>query len=278
MRLSSAGRITLALLCLWVLGCLQASASKPSQRILSLAPSLTEIVYAIGCGDQLVADTTYDDYPAAARRVPHVADLVQVDLERAALLSPSHALALHDQEHEAAALQTRLAIPVTYLPNRGLADLFLDITAVADVCRMPQAGEQLSASLRRQLAAIAAQTSRRPSHPKVLFLLDLPGFTVGRNSFLNDLIRLAGGVNVAASIQQPYPNVSAEWLLRVQPDVIIVSRGTPFGIDVRASQPWRSLRAVRMNHVYRPPSDDVVQRDGPRIVDGLRWLVSVIQR
>lgn len=278
MRLRSALRIALALLVAWAPTAGVAGATKPSPRILSLAPSLTEIAYAIGCGDLLVADTTYDDYPGAARRLPHVADLVQVDLERTALLAPSNVLALRDQEREAGPLQARLGIPVTYLPNRGLADLFADIAAVAQVCRMPQAGQKLAASLRRQLASIAAQTARHGSHPKVLFLLDLPGFTVGRSSFLDDLIRLAGGENVAGSIQQPYPNVSAEWLLRVQPDVIIVSRGTPFGRDVRATEPWRGLRAVRADRVYRPPSDDIVQRDGPRIVEGLRWLASVIRR
>lgn len=245
-------------------------------RIVSLAPSLTEIVYALGCGPQLVADTTYDNYPSAARSLPHVADLVQVDLERMAVLRPSLVLALHDQEREGAPLQGRLVLTVVYLPNRSLDDLFKDIASVGEACHAQKAAAGLSRMLHERLARIAARARRYPKHPSVLFLLDLPGFTVGKNTFLDDLIRLAGGRNVAAGIDQPYPNVSSEWLLGVQPDVIIVSKATPFSRDVRATEPWRSLRAVQNNRVFSPPSDDIVQRNGPRITDGLQWLMATI--
>ena len=264
----------------WTAGLFLAAAAPAASAggVVSLAPSLTEIAYAIGCGPQLVADTTYDDYPAAARRLPHVADLVQVDLERIAVLEPRIVLALHDQEREGAPLQTRLGLHVVYLPNRGLPDLFKDITAVGSACDRRDGAAKLAASLQRRLTRLHAQTQRYHSRPKVFVLLDLPGFTAGKNSFLDDLVRLAGGVNVTGGINQPYPNVSAEWLLDTQPDVIIVSRATPFGAAVRATQPWRGLRAVQRGRVFSPPSDDIVQRNGPRIVDGLAWLAGIIRR
>lgn len=269
-------RVALLLIAM-ALACQAVTATpSPSPRLVSLAPSLTEIVYAIGCGSQLVADTSYDDYPSAARRLPHVADLIQVDLERLAVLHPTRVLALHDQEREGAPITAQLSVPVVYLPNRSLPDLFADITAVGHACHAERAAQALTASLRQRLTQIAGRAHRYPAHPKVLYLLDLPGFTAGKQSFLDDLIRLAGGTNVAAAIPQPYPNVNGEWLLRVQPDVIIVSKATPFGPDVRATEPWRSLRAVQTNRVYRPPNDDILQRDGPRIADGLAWLVAVI--
>ena len=255
-----------------------AAAPQPvaGERIVSLAPSLTEIAYAVGCGPQLIADTSYDDYPAAARNLPHVADLIAVDLERLAVLRPTLVLALHDQEREGAPLESRLSLPVRYLPNRSLDDLFVDIGAVGAACHQDRAAAALQASLRRRLAALHSRAQHFTTHPKVLFLLDLPGFTVGKNSFLDDLIRLAGGTNVAAAIDQPYPNVSSEWLLRMQPDVIIVSRATPFGAAVKATEPWRSLRAVQHGRVYTPRSDDLLQRNGPRIVEGLAWLMAAI--
>jgi len=245
-------------------------------RIVTLAPSLTEIAYAIGCGPQLVADTSYDDYPAAARRLPHVADLITLDLERLAVLQPTAVVALHDQEREADPVVSRLGIPVTYLPNRKLDDLFADIAGVGEACRRQQSAAAFARSLRVKLLQTTARARRYATHPRVLFLLDLPGFTVGKNSFLDDLIRLAGGVNVAGAINQPYPNVSAEWLLGVNPDLIIVSRATPFDGAVRRTEPWRSLRAVQRGRVYRPPSDDIVQRNGPRIIEGLSWLVATL--
>jgi len=255
----------------------QASATSAAPtRIVSLAPSLTEIVYAIGCGPKLVADTSYDDYPAPARSLPHVADLIQVDLERLAVLHPSVVLALHDQEREGAPVESRLGVRVEYLPNRSLRDLFQDIRTVGDACRESKRAASLERSLRARLARITARAQAFSTHPRVLVLLDLPGFTAGKNSFLDDLVRLAGGSNVAAGIDQPYPNVSGEWLLKMQPEVIIVSKATPFGRDIQAAQPWRSLRAVQNNRVYRPPSDDIIQRNGPRIAAGLQWLVGVI--
>jgi iron complex transport system substrate-binding protein len=250
--------------------------SPAPSRIVSLAPSLTEIAYRIDCGPQLVADTTFDNYPSAARALPHVADLVTVDLERLRALSPTLVLALHDQEKEGAPIETQLRIPVRYLPNRDLDDLYTDIAAVGAACsRVKEAGD-LSAQLRSRIAQLASRAAAYHDRPKVFFLLDLPGFTAGAHSFLDDLIRLAAGTNVAGGLAQPYPDVSAEWLLKADPDVVIVAHDTQFGADVVAQAPWSSMRAVRDGRIERPPSDDILERDGPRIVDGLAWLIHAI--
>ncbi len=245
-------------------------------RVVSLAPSLTEIAYALGCGPKLVADTTFDDYPPAATRLTHVADLVTVDLERLSTLAPTIVLALHDQEREAAPIASQLHIPVEYLPNRDLDNLFEDIDGVGKACGDEAGAQRLAATLHRRFGQLAHEVSRYRARPRVFFLVDLPGFTVGAHSFLDDLIRLAGAVNVAGSIGQPYPNVSGEWLLKADPDVIIVARETKFGPSVMAQEPWRSLRALKTGSIVRPPSDDIIERNGPRVVDGLAWLISAI--
>ena len=248
------------------------------RRIVSLAPSLTEIAYALGCGPKLVADTTYDDFPASARTLPHVADLVSVDLERLSALRPNIVIALHDQERQAAPIQSRLHVKVVYLPNRRLDDLFADISGVGGACGAETMARKLSHTLRARITDVSAKASRSRKHPTVLFLLDLPGFTVGAGSFIDDLIRLAGGINVAGGIGQPYPNVSSEALLAMNPRVIIVAREVRFGADVQKREPWRSISAVRDRRVVRPPSDDIVERNGPRIVEGLRWLAAAIHK
>lgn len=247
-------------------------------RIISLAPSLTEIAYAAGCGHELVADTTFDDYPADARGLPHVADLVNVDLERVSALGPSVVIALHDQEREAAPISSRLHVPVVYLPNRNLGDLFADIARVGRVCGTADAAAKLSRSLRARLDAVGKQAAQYRSRPRVLFLLDLPGFTAGSQSFLSDLIGLAGGVNVAGGIREAYPNLSSESLLSMDPQVIIVGRAVKFGPEIQAQEPWRSITAIKEGRVLRPPSDDILERNGPRIVEGLEWLVRAIHR
>jgi iron complex transport system substrate-binding protein len=134
----------------------------------------------------------------------------------------------------------------------------------------------LKDDLDRRIAAISARALNARPKLKVLYLLGLPGYAAGPHSFLNDMIVAAGGTNVAGSADEPYPNLSAEAIVNMDPDVIIVSHSTPFDADVRAREPWRSLRAVRTGRVLRPPSDDIMERDGPRIVSGLAWLHNVL--
>jgi iron complex transport system substrate-binding protein len=252
------------------------SAAASQQRIVTLAPSLTEIAYAVDCGPQEVADTTYDDFPAGARTLPHIADLVNVDLERLSALHPTRVIALHDQEREAAPIAARLHIEVTYLPNRNIEDIFTNIKRVGELCGTSLAAARVSKSMHARIAAVAKKAARYRDRPRVFFLLDLPGFTAGSLSFLNDLIVLAGGVNTAGAIHQAYPNISSESVLAMDPEVLIVGRAVQFGPQVLAQEPWRSIRAVKSGRVLRPPSDDIVERNGPRIVEGLEWLVTAI--
>ena len=266
-------RATLALL-LALTGCAAhpAQTTSSTPRLISLAPSVTEIVYALGCDKYLVGDTAYDNYPPAARKLPHVGDVRTADLERVAALHPTAVLALHDEEPEASPIEHRLGVPVTYLPNRDLRDLVSDISGVGRACHRESQAGVLVASLERRIAAIRVRARSSPHTPRVLYLIGLPGYAAGPHSFLSDMITAAGGVNVAASANEPYPNLNAEAIVKMDPDVIIVAGDTPFDAGVRAQEPWRSLRAVRLGHIVRPPSDDIMERNGPRIVDGLDWL------
>lgn len=245
-------------------------------RVVSLAPSLTEIAFAVGCGSQLIGDTVYDDYPAQAKRLPHVADLVHADLERLAQVSPTTILALHDQEREGQQITARLGIPVSYMPNRRLSDLFADITGVGKACGRADNAARLSAALARRIAAVAARTRKVAKRPRVLYLLGLPGYTTGKSSYITDLLDAAGAVNVAATIDQPYPNLSAEQIVALDPDVLIVSNSVQFDAAVRQQPPWSELRAVKAGHILRPPNDDTLERNGPRVVDGLEWLARAL--
>jgi iron complex transport system substrate-binding protein len=249
-----------------------ATNASATPRLISLAPSLTEIVFALGCGGRLVGDTAYDNYPTAARTLPHVGDVRTADLERVAALHPTAVLALHDEEPEASPIERRLGVPVIYLPNRDLSDLDSDVAGVGRACGRESQAAALVGSLERRIAAIRVRAQSSSHAPSVLYLIGLPGYAAGPHSFLSDMIAAAGGVNVAASANEPYPNLNAEAIVKMDPDVIIVAGDTPFDESVRAREPWRSLRAVRLGHVVRPPSDDIMERVGPRIVDGLDWL------
>jgi len=275
-------RGALVVLAIAVAGCAGGAPRQPPPaplpRVIALAPSLTEIAFAIGCGPELVGDTTYDDYPPEARRVPHVADLVHADLERIAALRPTIVLALHDEEREGAPIAARLSIPIAYLPNRRLQDLFADIAGVGAACGKPRQAARLSADLQRRIRAAAAAAARSASHPSVLYLVGLPGFVAGRDSYLNDVIKLAGGTNAAGGIDAPYPNLNAEAIVAADPDFVVASNSFAFDQDVRGRPPWDALRAVRAGRVLRPPNDSWLERDGPRLIDGLEWLERAIHQ
>jgi iron complex transport system substrate-binding protein len=245
---------------------------KKMPRVISLAPSLTEIAFAIGCADALVGDTAFDDYPAAAKSLPHVGDLVHADLERIAQLQPTIVLALHDQEREGSMIAQHLHVPITYLPNRNIRDLYADVDGVAQACQREPQGAALSAQLRARIERVARRSALAGRRPRVLYLLGLPGFTAGERSYLDDVISLAGGINVAGDVDQPYPDLSEEAIIRADPDIIVASKSVGFDAAVRAREPWRSLRAVKMGKVIQPPDDSILERDGPRVVDGLEWL------
>ena len=161
---------------------------------------------------------------------------------------------------------------------RDLRDLDGDIIGVGHACGRDAQAAQLKEALDRRIAAIRARSLQSRSKVTVLYILGLPGYAAGPHSFLNDMIEAAGGINVAASAGEPYPNLSAEAIVKMDPDVIIVSHDTPFDADVRVREPWRSLRAVRTGRVLRPPSDDIMERNGPRIVTGLAWLHDALAR
>lgn len=261
-----------------IAGCARAvppAAHTGPPRVVSLAPSLTEIAFALGCAG-LIADTSFDDYPPAARGLPHIADLTNVDLERLISLRPDRVLALHDQEKEGGEIQRSVGVPVVYLPNRSLGDVYADIEGVGAACERTRQATALQAQLRGKIAAIAAMPLAG-TRPRVFYLLGLPGFTAGKGTFLDDVIRLAGGSNVAGAIGQPYPNVDAEAIAAMDPDIIVVAKDTPFGADVRSRPPWRGLRAIRDGDVLVPPDDDLMERPGPRIVLGIRWLADAIR-
>jgi iron complex transport system substrate-binding protein len=272
--------IAIALTCAAGCGSARGTASPPrASRVVSLAPSLTEIAYAIGCGGEVAADTSFDDYPPAARDLPHVADLTHVDLERLAQIGPTAVLALHDEEKEGSEIVAAFpGMSIAYLPNRNLDDLYADITGVGAICNRSADAAALREKLSKRIREIARRASAAGVKPRVLYLLGLPGFTAGKPSFVNDLIGLAGGINIAGGLDQAYPDLSAEAIVVSKPDIIIVAHDTPFGADVRAREPWLSLDAVRDARVVTVPDDDLVERLGPRIADGLAWLESVIGR
>jgi iron complex transport system substrate-binding protein len=251
------------------LGRTVAVAPRPA-RIVSLAPNLTEILFAVGAGDRVVADTSYCDYPPEAASRPHVGDTQRPDLERLIALEPD--LVIVSTASQLQALSDRLdalGIP-TYVSNpRDLDSVIASVERIGEVVGEADAGRRLAASLRDRAAAVTAAVSGRPS-PKVFFVVGNPPLiTTGHGTFVDDLIRRAGGASISADQATEWPQFSAETVIARAPDVIVLPTSSHGVGEVPAA--LAETPASRAGRVARVDAD-LLMRPGPRLVDGLERL------
>ena len=220
----------------------------PPRRIVSLNPTTTELLYAIGAGGRLVGRTSYDIYPAAVRSVADLGQGLRPNVEAVLAVHPDLVLLYASADNRAAASRLRAS---------GIATAAYRIDRIADMVRVTlllghltgdtAAAQRTVDSVRATLDRVRRATAALP-HPSVFWpLWDAPLLSVGRGSFLNELIDIAGGRNVFADLPQPSPAVAFEELLRRDPDMIIASEASRKRLD--ASNRFRTLRAMREHHV-----------------------------
>lgn len=248
------------------------------ERIVSLAPNLTEIVYALGLETRLVGVTNQCDFPPEAQSKPRVGDVINPNLERIIELKPDLVLATPaGNRRETADALERLGVPVYGVDPRSIAGVFASLRRLADLLGVAQAGEALAAQLEARLAALDAWLAT-PERPRVLFVIWLePLQTVGNDTFLNDLLRRAGAESVTGGIQQSWPRLSIEEVLARNPDYLVLPR--THSLEARLSTliqrpPWERLRAVEQGRIVW--LDDAVLRPGPRLVDAVEHLARAL--
>lgn len=267
----------LTLLCaLWLLeACAQPGlrGGVPAQpsRIVSLIPSLTEDLFAIGAGHQVVGVDQIANYPPAVRRLPKVSSFSTIDTERIVRLHPDLVVGIPAQARLTTPLR-RVGIRTVFLSDDSFNDIYRDLEELGRLSGHSREARAVANHLHVQTAHLQAAKSNRVVRCFVVLATN-PIITVGRGSYIARLIELAGGRNTADGLLQPYGSYSAEALLRLQPDLLITDRQTHLQ-DVLEREPWRSLRAVSRKHVYFIDHPDVLYRPGPRYNEGLSWLIA----
>ncbi len=252
------------------------AAAVPAQRIVSLIPSLTEDLFAVGAGGRVVGVSQFADYPPAARRLPVVASFGSVNAERILALRPDLVLGIAAQAHIAEDVQ-RAGVRVRLLRDDSLADVYANLRAVGELTGTRARADALVRALRARTAALARTRPRRRRPPAVFVVLGTaPIFTVGRGSYIAQLLALAGARNAAGDVRVPYARYTPEALLDRQPDALIVDPTVGFAA-VLGRAPWNQLRAVREHHVYMLPDPAILERPGPRYNDGLAWLIGALR-
>lgn len=244
-------------------------------RIVTLAPNLTETIYALGLEDRLIGDTNVCDTPAAAKSKPHVGDPQNPSLEAIVALHPDLVLATTSINRVVTADALKnLGIAVYTTDPETVRGMLDSVQHIADVIGAPEKGTELVGKLQQRLDAVHARLSERPM-VHVLFVVWLePLQTIGQNTFIADALRWAGAESVLVSSQK-WPHLSIEEVVRLQPDYIIFTNDHGGGAeahlaDLRARPAWRDLDAVEQGHVV-DVSDEAI-RPSPGLVDMIEQL------
>jgi ABC-type Fe3+-hydroxamate transport system substrate-binding protein len=252
--------------------------AKAPKRVVSMAPSVTEILYALGLEDAIVAVTPYCDYPPEAR---HKIQLGGTHPSAEHIVSLKPDLVLVPQDFISPDLLQSLdhvKVPVYILKGGQLEDVLTQIQTVARMFQRVKAGDELVAAMRARWNAVREQTQSL-SRPRVLYVLNsTPLQTVGPGTFIHQLIEAAGGTNIGAALSSTYPRLSLEEALAMDPEILVFPVGTAEGIPPDEQQQWHrwtTVSAVKTGRFVSVPSV-LVDRPGPRLVEGVEWLARAI--
>ena len=257
--------------------------SAPAQRVISLSPSNTEILFAIGAGAQVVGRDEFSDYPAEASALPSVGgSMGKYNFEQIAALKPDLVLAGALQTPEQIKTLEDLGLNVYVLTNpTDLDGMYKDLQTVGKLTGKEAEAEKLAASLKARVDAVEAKLSQTSERPLVFYELDgsTPDkpWTSGPNTFISTLIAKAGGKNVGDALESEWAQISQEALIAQNPTIILLGDAaygtTPEQVAQRPG--WDAIAAVKAGKVY-PFDDNLLSRPGPRLVDGLEALAKLI--
>lgn len=244
-------------------------------RILSLAPAITEMVYALGLDQSLVGVTSYCNYPPAALKKPRVGNALDLNEELVVSLKPELIFATEGDKSRLERLGRLTHARVFVLPTKHVADIWANLRTIGKLTGTQARAEQEVKSLQARLKAASARATK--AHPTVFYMVwDKPLMTASADSYLNDLITLAGGKNVAASAAGgSYPSYSWEALLAADPQVILGPKNMASALMGLKTQ-YPSLQAVKANRLRTLP-DDLISRPGPRVVQALEAVESALK-
>jgi len=250
----------------------------PARRIVSLAPHVTELLYAAGAGERLVGTVEYSNYPEAAQRLPRVGGYSAVDLEAVAALKPDLVVAWASGNRDIHLERlAAVGIPVFVSEPHTLADVGRSIETFGQLAGSEAVAAAAARAFEQRKAALATRYAARPAVKVFYQVWDRPLMTVNGEHLISDVMALCGGKNVFADLPQLAPTVSVEGVLAANPEVIVASgmgEERPDWLDQWRRWP-RLTAAARGNLYFIPP--DLIQRHTPRILDAAERLCGFLE-
>jgi iron complex transport system substrate-binding protein len=250
------------------------------QRIVSLTPATTEILFAVGAGSQVVGRDEFSDYPAEAKSLDSVGgSMGQYSTEAIVALKPDLVIAGEINTPELVKSLEDLGLTVYYLKNpTTLEEMYTKVETIGQITGHDTT--DLIASLKSRVAAVDAKLANITDRPAVFYEIDASDatkpYTAGAGTFIDLLIQRAGGVNIGSTAKDQYPQLSLEQIVALNPSIIVLGDSlygtTPDAVKARAG--WSTIEAVKNDKIFTF-DDNLVSRPGPRLVDGLEQLAKL---
>ncbi|MYM42093.1 cobalamin-binding protein [Duganella qianjiadongensis] len=249
---------------------------KPAQRIIAMAPHVTELLYAAGGGNKIVGAVTYSDYPEAAKKLPRIGDNRQVDMERVIAMKPDLIVIwLHGSSERQIDTLRQLGVPLFHSEPQKLEGIADSLLRLGQLMGTESVAQPAAAEISRQFAALARQYGNRPPVRMFYQVWDKPLYTLSGSSIVSDAMRLCGGVNIFADLKVTAPVVSTEAVLQADPEAIFGTSEKNYG-GVNLWRPYTTMKAVRNDNLFTL-NGELLNRAGPRMVAGTAALCEKLE-
>jgi iron complex transport system substrate-binding protein len=247
-------------------------------RIVSLSPSITEIIYILGRGDLLVGRSSACDFPLEAKQLKIAGNFGTPFLEHIAALHPNYVITtkLKDQSYKHAIEQ--LGAKLIFLPDNNFDDYLSCVKSLGEVLNCQAAAQKEADRFKNALLKFKSEAEQIPINQRPKIYIEVwsrPLLTCGGNTFINNMIEYAGGVNIGRNEKAEYYNCSQEWILNENPDVIICpAMGSGMSAEIGQRRGWNEINAVKHQRVFTGIEQDKLYRLGPRTIEG----IAIIQK
>ena len=264
---------------------------KEPERIVSMAPSITETLFALDLGDKVVGVDQFSNYPPEVEelkekgKIEVIGGFINPNIEKIVALNPDLVIAVELQAPFVKILES-LGINVIVVKSESLTDIYTSITTIGQATGQIDKAQEVISDLKQRIRSVWEKTKDIPEKLRVIHIVWLePLMVAGQKSYINDIISIAGGINAFGDVTEAYPIVSPEAVIEAQPDVIIVSGHASPGkspeeiIDYLKSLPgWADLKAVKEGRIYvlMDEAEDALVRPGPRVAVAIEMIAKIL--
>jgi iron complex transport system substrate-binding protein len=249
---------------------------KPAQRVISLAPHVTELLFAAGGGSHVVGVVAYSDFPEEARKIPQIGSNREVDLERVMALKPDLIVVWrHGSSERQIEMVRKLGVPLFHSEPQKLDDIPESVAKLGQLMGTEKAANPAADALRQQLGSLRGRYANRPPVRVFYQVWDKPLYTLNGKHIVSDALHLCGAENIFAKLPVTAPVVSVEGVLQENPEAIFATAEKNYG-GVSMWKPYGTLLAVRNDNLFTIDGN-LVNRSGPRMIQGAATLCEKLE-